>query len=802
MALIENEIDRQLAANVDQVEAGVDPSRALLLNCSAPGGFKKNEAGTLAPAEIVFDAFPLNMPGAVVQWVTDGVDIVVEGNRATLAAAAMGERELALVKLTLAYEGVTHEREHTVQVVDVSAGGLVGSLTGQITENELHESLRSRVDLVDAFADVPGSVAARVKAETDARMEAIDAEVQNRMDFVENYAYNKSTVDAAISSAGTVLTTNYKGYADGVATAAAADVRSYSYSKSGTDSAIATTATQLRSEFSSVAGVSAAWVQEYAYSKADANSAEAAQSAQLTTNYKAYADGVATAASADVRSYSYSKSGTDGAIASLASTLRSEFASTAGVSAAYVQNYTYSKSEANSAIAASESTLRSEFASTAGVSAAWVQNYAYSKSTVDSSFAAQFNSLTTNYKGYADGVATAAAADVRTYSYSKSTVDGAFSSWAQQLRSEFQAIEGGVSAAYVQNYTYSQAEANSAIASQTSDLRSTVGGHNTTIQTQATTINGLSGQYTVKIDNNGYVTGYGLASSYNNGVPTSAFVVNADRFAIVSPGHAPKTMFSVGNANGVTTIGFSGMLIGPSGTLNSLHIVDGGGIHGGAFTEHSWPSSGIGFFIGPPGALFGNPNTGRYFQVESNGNIHSSHFNVIDGVGSLGALNIGAGGHIKKGMTGYGQGVGFFLGEHDGLNKFIVGNPNGAMMWWDGYQLQQRGVAVQNPVVKYDFSVWIDNIRSTGNPQNSNATAGSGAHISNGSGNYAYSWALGGSPSLRLKSSPGASYASVECSGNGWHYGSLTLTIRDLNTGAVANAETEVAFQIGSYAEP
>jgi len=42
----------------------------------------------------------------------------------------------------------------------------------------------------------------------------------------------------------------------------------------------------------------------------------------------------------------------------------------------------------------------------------------------------------------------------------------------------------------------------------------------------------LSAQYTVKIDNSGYVTGYGLASTVVNGVPTSEFVVVADKFAI------------------------------------------------------------------------------------------------------------------------------------------------------------------------------------------------------------------------------------------------------------------------------
>lgn len=58
----------------------------------------------------------------------------------------------------------------------------------------------------------------------------------------------------------------------------------------------------------------------------------------------------------------------------------------------------------------------------------------------------------------------------------------------------------------------------------------------------------LFAKYTVKIDNNGYVTGYGLASTSNNGTPTSEFAVRADRFYIASPsgpGVAPSMPFIV-----------------------------------------------------------------------------------------------------------------------------------------------------------------------------------------------------------------------------------------------------------------
>ena len=52
-----------------------------------------------------------------------------------------------------------------------------------------------------------------------------------------------------------------------------------------------------------------------------------------------------------------------------------------------------------------------------------------------------------------------------------------------------------------------------------------------TVQVQAQSINGLYGQYTLKVDVNGRISGFGLASTNT----ASAFAINADRFFIASP---------------------------------------------------------------------------------------------------------------------------------------------------------------------------------------------------------------------------------------------------------------------------
>ena len=81
------------------------------------------------------------------------------------------------------------------------------------------------------------------------------------------------------------------------------------------------------------------------------------------------------------------------------------------------------------------------------------------------------------------------------------------------------------------------------MASQITTLQTSVNGNTAAIQTQATVVNGLSAQYMVKLDVNGYVSGYGL---YNSG-GTSQFLIHADRFAIGRPGVTARYPFIVDN---------------------------------------------------------------------------------------------------------------------------------------------------------------------------------------------------------------------------------------------------------------
>lgn len=103
-----------------------------------------------------------------------------------------------------------------------------------------------------------------------------------------------------------------------------------------------------------------------------------------------------------------------------------------------------------------------------------------------------------------------------------------------------------------------------ALTSDVSTLSSTVGTNTTSIQTQQTTINGLSGQYTVKIDSNGYVAGFGLANTSSAAGASSEFTVAADRFSLIAPNGDTNTIttpFVVVTTGGGTGVYMDGAYI-------------------------------------------------------------------------------------------------------------------------------------------------------------------------------------------------------------------------------------------------
>lgn len=65
-------------------------------------------------------------------------------------------------------------------------------------------------------------------------------------------------------------------------------------------------------------------------------------------------------------------------------------------------------------------------------------------------------------------------------------------------------------------------------------------------QTRANTDGSLGAQWTLKTDIDGYISGFGFASTANNATPTSEFIIRADKFAVVMPGYGEHVPFAIG----------------------------------------------------------------------------------------------------------------------------------------------------------------------------------------------------------------------------------------------------------------
>jgi len=159
-----------------------------------------------------------------------------------------------------------------------------------------------------------------------------------------------------------------------------------------------------------------------------------------------------------------------------------------------------------------------------GVSSAQFNSEVTTRANADSALSQSITALTSTVAGNTAGISSEAT--------TRANADSALSSSITTLSST---VNSNTSAISTEQTT--RANADSALSSAISTVSSTVAGNTSSISTQATSINGLSGQYTVKIDLNGAVAGYGLASTTTaSGNIVSEFIVNADRFAIMRGG--------------------------------------------------------------------------------------------------------------------------------------------------------------------------------------------------------------------------------------------------------------------------
>lgn len=147
----------------------------------------------------------------------------------------------------------------------------------------------------------------------------------------------------------------------------------------------------------------------------------------------------------------------------------------------------------------------------------------------------------------ASGVATGLSTEVT----NRTNADNAIVS---SVTTQFATVNGNLAA--LQTAQTTTANNVSALSSSLTTLQATVGSNTAAISSEYTARvnadNDIYAKYAVKIDVNGYVTGFGLISTANNSTPYSDFIVRADRFSIGSPsgpGITPRVPFIVYTTN-------------------------------------------------------------------------------------------------------------------------------------------------------------------------------------------------------------------------------------------------------------
>lgn len=152
----------------------------------------------------------------------------------------------------------------------------------------------------------------------------------------------------------------------------------------------------------------------------------------------------------------------------------------------------------------------------------------------------------------------------------------------------------------------------------------------------STTVDGLALQYSVKLDNDGYVAGFGLYNSAG----TSTFLVNADTFAIGQPGVPGVTPFAVQNGqvyiksamidNASITTAVVGSIISDYGEFTSFLSAPS------LFT----PTINIGSLSKPDPldpstwSVSGTARNGN-FSIDASGVLHARGASFFDGNGNL-----------------------------------------------------------------------------------------------------------------------------------------------------------------------
>ena len=293
-----------------------------------------------------------------------------------------------------------------------------------------------------------------------------------------------------------------------------------------------------------------------------------------------------------------------------------------------------------------------------------------------------------------------------------------------------------------------RANADSALSSSITTLQTTVNGNTSAIQTNTQSIDGIRAIYSVKMDINGNVSGFGLMSTLvDGGAVTSDFFVNANRFAVTLPVtsvplRVNSTAYAVNQSvriSGTTNKMLVCKVAGTSGTTTpSIAGAIGSLVTDGTVTwqicstvplavvTSTYTSNGNtlppGVYIDGASIVNATINSAQVGSLTADkittgtlgagviyaGNINADQITAATlsalsvNTGALtvsGALTLNSSAHIKGGQTGYNTGTGFFLGYDATTYKFSIGSSS-ASLTWNGSALEVVGGTITGGTIR------------------------------------------------------------------------------------------------------
>ena len=190
------------------------------------------------------------------------------------------------------------------------------------------------------------------------------------------------------------------------------------------------------------------------------------------------------------------------------------------------------------------------------------------RTDADNSLASRINTLQSDYNGNKASVA----GQLKTLS----DKDNATASQISRLNSQ---MADKASSADLQSVQQTLTTADSSLSQRINTLQSSVSGQTASIRNVERSVNGVRAIKAVTVDNNGFISGYGLMSDLQNGRVTSRFGINADQIYFGTTTNAKKPFVFTTKATTIDGVSYpAGAWLNSASiaraSINMLHIAD------------------------------------------------------------------------------------------------------------------------------------------------------------------------------------------------------------------------------------